>query len=103
MNKLFLLTLIILVTTVPMAPSAIASPPQSGLQKGESVEPWNPIHVAGPDRGTNTCPVCSYLERPVVVIFAKDSVETIKLAMRLEKLVATHQKNELKGVLTVLD
>ncbi|MCS7192677.1 MAG: hypothetical protein NZ937_06840 [Armatimonadetes bacterium] len=31
--------------------------PDTGLKVGDSVPAYNPIHVAGPDKGTNTCPV----------------------------------------------
>ncbi len=32
-------------------------PPDTGLKVGDFVPAYNPIHVAGPDKGTNTCPV----------------------------------------------
>ncbi len=31
--------------------------PDTGLKVGDPVPAYNPIHVAGPDKGTNTCPV----------------------------------------------
>lgn len=31
--------------------------PDTGLKVGDAVPAYNPIHVAGPDKGTNTCPV----------------------------------------------
>ncbi len=31
--------------------------PDTGLKVGDGVPAYNPIHVAGPDKGTNTCPV----------------------------------------------
>lgn len=31
--------------------------PDTGLKIGDPVPAYNPIHVAGPDAGTNTCPV----------------------------------------------
>lgn len=30
---------------------------QSGLELGKILPAFNPIHVTGPDKGTNTCPV----------------------------------------------
>ncbi|HXG23357.1 MAG TPA: hypothetical protein VNJ09_02285 [Chthonomonadales bacterium] len=30
---------------------------KSGLDKGSILPAYNPRHVAGPDKGTNTCPV----------------------------------------------
>ena len=32
-------------------------PPDTGLKVGDGVPAYNPIHVAGPDKGTATCPV----------------------------------------------
>ncbi|MCS7223706.1 MAG: hypothetical protein NZ959_03955 [Armatimonadetes bacterium] len=31
--------------------------PDTGLKVGDAVPAYNPIHVAGPDKGTDTCPV----------------------------------------------
>jgi protocatechuate 3,4-dioxygenase beta subunit len=80
-----------------------AGPPASGLRPGETVEPWNPLHVAGPDRGTNTCPVCTYLEKPVVVVFAKDTPNTAALTAKLEALAAEKRKTGLRVVVAVVD
>jgi protocatechuate 3,4-dioxygenase beta subunit len=82
---------------------AVAQPPASGLRPGETVEPWNPLHVAGPERGTNTCPVCTYLEKPVVVVFAKDTPNTAALVARLEALAAGKKPAGLRVVVAVLD
>jgi protocatechuate 3,4-dioxygenase beta subunit len=82
---------------------AQAQPPLSGLRPGETVEPWNPLHVAGPDRGTNTCPVCTYLEKPVVVVFARDTPNTAALTAKLEALAAEKRKTGLRIVVAVLD
>src|SRR3954454_6756624 len=83
--------------------SAQAAKPTSGLAPGEDVVPWNPVHVAGPDQGTNACPVCTYLERPAVLIFTKDGMNAAALAARVEALVAAHKDRELKGFVAVLD
>ena len=29
---------------------------ESGLNVGDMVTPFNPTHIAGPDKGTNKCP-----------------------------------------------
>ena len=83
--------------------SDAADPPASGLRPGEQVEPWNPIHVTGPDRGTNLCPVCTYLEKPVIVVFAKDTTNTAMLASRLELLARKHRAAGLRLVVAVVD
>jgi polyisoprenoid-binding protein YceI len=84
-------------------PAADAKPPISGLAAGESVEPWTPVHVAGPDKGTRTCPVCTYLSRPAIVVFARQGANTDKLLAEVENLLAKHEKQKLKGFVTVLD
>lgn len=84
----------------------LAAPPaelKSGLQPGEEVAAWNPVHVAGPDKGTRACPVCTYLEKPAVVIFTRDGDNATALAEQLEKLVAANEKKSLKGFVIVLD
>ena len=83
--------------------SAAADPPASGLRPGEQVEPWNPIHVTGPDRGTNLCPLCTYLEKPVVVVFARDTTNTAELATRLEPIARKHRAAGLRVVVAVVD
>jgi protocatechuate 3,4-dioxygenase beta subunit len=86
------------------AQSGVGADPamKSGLQVGDDIVPWNPIHVAGPDRGTNACPVCTYEARPAVIVFAKDGPELPLLAARLEQLVAGEKKRDLKGFLVAL-
>jgi len=84
----------------------IAAPPaelKSGLQPGEEVAAWNPVHVAGPDKGTRACPVCTYLEKPAVVVFTRDGDNAAALAEQLEKLVAANENKDLKGFVIVLD
>jgi hypothetical protein len=76
---------------------------QSGLQKGDDIIPWNPIHVAGPNAGTNACPVCTYEGRPAIVIFTHDGRNAWQLADRLEDLVIQQQKMDLKGFVIVLN
>lgn len=83
--------------------AVLAAPPISGLPPKESVEPWNPLHVAGPDKGTNACPVCTYLEKPVVVVFAKDTANTVALTAKLEALAAEKRKSGLRVVVAFLD
>jgi protocatechuate 3,4-dioxygenase beta subunit len=75
----------------------------SGLELGDTVEPWRPIHVAGPDRGTTACPVCTYLGKPAVVVFTKDGENAVELARRVEALVTAHRDKGLKGFVVVLD
>ncbi|WP_442483679.1 YceI family protein [Aeoliella sp. SH292] len=79
-----------------------ANQPKSGLAVGEEVEPWTPVHVAGPDKGTRTCPVCTYLGCPAVVVFAKKGDNTERLLAEVEKL-CVENGDKLKGFVAVLD
>lgn len=36
--------------------SVTVQEPKSGLEVGQMVTPFHPYHVAGPDKGTDTCP-----------------------------------------------
>jgi hypothetical protein len=75
----------------------------SGLAQGETVEPWRPIHVAGPDRGTTACPVCTYLDKPAIVVFTRDGDNASELTRHVEALVRAHRDQGLKGFTVVLD
>lgn len=77
--------------------------PVSGLRPGEEVSVWEPIHEAGPFAGTKTCPVCTYLEAPVLLAFAKDIAAAEKLAKPLEEIATAHAKGKLKVMLVVVD
>jgi hypothetical protein len=39
-----------------LALPALAQNPESGLNVGDTTPAFNPIHVSGPKKGTNTCP-----------------------------------------------
>ena len=83
--------------------TATAGEPISGLCPGDEVSAWEPIHVAGPHAGTKTCPVCTYLDAPVLLVFAKDVNAAGKLAGPLEEIAAAHRSGKLKVVLVVVD
>jgi len=80
---------------------AMAAEPTSGLRPGDEVSAWEPIHVAGPHAGTKTCPVCTYLDAPVLLAFAKDVAAAEKLAKSLEAIAIAHAPGKLKVVLVV--
>src|SRR6185295_6739459 len=70
---------------------------KSGLQVGEAVPSWQPVHVAGPDRGKRACPTCTYGARPMIQVFTKDGANAGLLAEQIEQLVASDEKRRLKG------
>jgi protocatechuate 3,4-dioxygenase, beta subunit len=83
--------------------TAIAGEPISGLRPGDEVSAWEPIHVAGPHVGTKTCPVCTYLDAPILLAFAKNVEAAEKLAKPLEDIAAAHRLGKLKVMLVVVD
>ena len=83
--------------------TASAGEPISGLRPGEEVTAWEPIHVAGPHAGTKTCPVCTYLDAPVLLAFAKNVEAAEPLAKPLEAIAAAHRSGKLKVMLIVVD
>ncbi len=77
--------------------------PESGLRIGDLVEPWTPVHVAGPDKGKKACPICTYPEHPAVVIFANDGEATTKLLSEMEGFLAEPEQKELKIFFVIID
>lgn len=90
-----------LLATAVAVPVLAAS---SGLAKGESVTPFHPSHVAGPDKGTDTCPPCKYGARPAVQVWvnADDMKNVEAIAKSLNAAVKTNKKAEFKAFLIVL-
>ncbi len=80
-----------------------AEPAVKGLRPGDEVSAWEPVHVAGPHAGTQTCPVCTYLDAPVLLAFAKDAKAAGQLAPALEGIAAAHAKGKLRVLLVVVD
>lgn len=67
--------------------TALAAALNSGLGVGDSVYPFEPTHVTGPDKGTQTCPVCKYGATPAVQVWVNgDSLKNIvPIAKELNK------------------
>jgi protocatechuate 3,4-dioxygenase beta subunit len=73
--------------------------PRSGLQVGAAVPSFEPVHVAGPDRGTQACPICTYGARPMILVVTRGAAKAAPLATRVEQLVS--RGKELKGFVVV--
>ncbi len=71
---------------------------ESGLNIGETLSAFHPTHIAGPDKGTDTCPPCKYGNRPAVQVWVnEDSPENVlAIANNLQAKVAS-SKNEFKA------
>jgi hypothetical protein len=97
MRRLFATLIAIVLSTA----TVMADPPASGLRPGEEVSAWEPLHVAGPHAGTKTCPVCTYLEAPTLLAFARDIAAAADLASPLEAIAKAHARGKLKVILVV--
>lgn len=51
---------IVLGLNIPNYPKTINAEKKSGLEIGEDQPSFTPFHAFGPDKGTQTCPVCKY-------------------------------------------
>jgi protocatechuate 3,4-dioxygenase, beta subunit len=76
----------------------------SGLRVGEMAPAYDPTHVAGPDKGTETCPVCKYGKRPAVQAWINgDDPENMKgLAEAMHDAVVKHSGKEFKAFIVVV-
>ena len=84
---------------------AFTNPLESGVKVGESVSAFEPFHVTGPDKGTNTCPVCKYGVTPAAQIWVNgdDLSNVAKLAKNLEARIDKAGTRKLKTFFVFLD
>jgi len=76
---------------------------KSGLAVGESVTPFHPTHVSGPDKGTDTCPPCKYGARPAVQAWFSHETEANidAIAKEVSSQVKSSSK-DLKGFMIMV-
>jgi hypothetical protein len=84
--------------------TALASGPDSGLNVGEGVTPFNPKHVTGPNKGSNACPPCTYGARPQVQVWVNgDNMRNVvDIAKLLNDSVKEMKASELKAFVIFL-
>lgn len=78
---------------------------ESGLKVGESVTPFNPSHISGPDKGTDTCPPCKYGSRPAVQAWIapqENAVVVNTIGRILETSETKYAKSEFQGFMIML-
>lgn len=85
--------------------SAFTNPLESGVKVGESVSAFEPFHVTGPDKDTNTCPVCKYGATPAAQIWVNgDNLENVgKLAKNLEARISQAGVKRFRTFFVFLD
>ena len=76
----------------------------SGLNKGESVVPFHPKHVAGALKGTDSCFPCTYQNRPQVQAWVTngDQKSIMAFAKTLDNAMDKFSNKEFKGMVVIL-
>ncbi|HSV72960.1 MAG TPA: hypothetical protein VLH79_04305 [Chthonomonadales bacterium] len=74
----------------------------SGIERGGMLPAYHPKHVAGPDRDTDTCPVCKYGGRPAVQVWVNtdDPKNVAGIVAALEAAIVAHRDRDLKAFVT---
>ena len=77
----------------------------SGVSKGEMLPAFHPTHVAGPDKNTDTCPVCKYGMNPAVQVWVNsdDAGNVTEIVKTLDKEVATNKKKKLRAFVVYIN
>lgn len=72
---------------------------ESGPALGDRVGAYEPHHVLGPDKGTDTCPVCKYGSLPAIQVWvgSERRDDLFAISRRLAKLVDHHKAANLKA------
>ncbi|MBV6458519.1 MAG: hypothetical protein HONBIEJF_01649 [Fimbriimonadaceae bacterium] len=83
---------------------AVARNVDSGLKVGEKVFAFHPKHVAGPHKGTDACPPCTYGNLPQVQVWINgDGVENYgPIAKLLQNAMEAHKDQKLKAFMIVM-
>jgi hypothetical protein len=93
--------------SVALAASALsvaAFAADSGLKVGEMVSAFHPKHVAGPHKGTDACPPCTYGNLPMVQVWVNgdDMGNVLEISKTLEKAVEAKKRSQFKAFVIVL-
>ncbi len=85
------------------AAPAFAEPCKSGPQPSQRPGPYSAQVAVGPQRGTQHCFICETMNRPAVIVFARDlSAPLGKLVHALDGQLAKHKSAELRAWVTFL-
>lgn len=100
MTKTIIATMALSVVAV----MAYAGSLTSGLNQGEKVSAFHPQHVAGPHKGTDACPPCTYGNLPMVQVWVNgDSADHVKaFAKLLDDRMKQNKASQFKGFVIYL-
>lgn len=77
---------IILGLNIPNYPKQMNKTKRSGLNIGEDQPSFIPFHAFGPDKGTQTCPVCKYGRYHGIIYFVGNNPDWTKIKLWLKFL-----------------
>jgi len=85
---------IILGLNIPNYPKKTGTAKQSGLHIGEDQPSFIPFHASGPDKGTQTCPVCKYGRYHGIIYFVGNSPDRTGIKSWLQFLEQESEKRK---------
>ncbi len=83
---------IILGLNIPNYPKKVEATKQSGLFIGEDQPSFMPFHAFGPDKGTQTCPVCKYGRYHGIIYFVGNNQDWAGIKSWLQFLEQESEK-----------
>ncbi len=88
-----------------MAPAEKAGGLRSGVPIGGMLSAFDPRHVTGADKNTNTCPVCKYPTNPAVQVWINndDEKNVTAIAEDLEKATQANADKKMKAFLIFIN
>jgi len=77
---------------------------ESGPKVGGEVYAFEPTHVTGPDKGTDTCPVCKYGSEPAAQVWVNgdDPANLAKITKSLEGTIAKNGLRKFRAFVVVI-
>ncbi len=77
---------------------------ESGPKVGGEVYAFEPTHVTGPDKGTDTCPVCKYGSEPAAQVWVNgdDPANLAKITKTLEGAIAKNGLHKFRAFVVVI-
>ena len=94
-----------LALTGAMLSLTLAAELKSGVDKGGMLSAYHPRHVSGPDKNTDTCPVCKYPTNPAVQVWVNtDDVKNVAaIAETLEKTARANADKKFKAFVVFMN
>lgn len=91
-----------MIATLAVAAVFAAGPVESGLKPGQRPGPYSFLVATGPQRGQPTCYVCETGDKPMVIVFARATSDSLgKLTAKIDAAVIQKEPKDLRAWLTI--